>query len=465
MNKQPRSDSHLHTRAWAMAWFIACVMLVCGAGPARATNLVYCVRADAAGDQTGADWHHAFTSLPVNLVRGATYYVADGSYPGRVFRDAEQGTNVIAIVKATPAAHGPADGWVDGYGDGVAEFRVDLDAGNGYWAGLVFLRSFYRLDGVTGGGPDAWATNHGFRISSPEKTSILLMLSDKWSKWGLRPNVHSISIASVEFTGQRLPGYGIAVQANASATTVTNVHLRRCHAHDIGGTFVDVRANPGGWLIEACFFARNATSPEHHGVGLRFDNLAGSLVFRNNRMADIVGTGWIGHYTGAAQHGDGAEFYGNVFYCSPGVTNMTGWAPIFSDSNAGVPVVDNWKIYNNTFCNLPYRGTLVQLDTTNSTQIEARNNLGYALGGPLGFVNVDLRVSNVVASVDPFVNWTAGDFRLKAALPSAVLASGAWRTDAYGATRGADGTTDAGAYEFKDTIAPPAAPGRPKVRR
>ena len=39
---------------------------------------VYYVRAGATGDDTGLNWDDAYTQLPEDLERGATYYIADG---------------------------------------------------------------------------------------------------------------------------------------------------------------------------------------------------------------------------------------------------------------------------------------------------------------------------------------------------------------------------------------------------
>jgi hypothetical protein len=40
------------------------------------------IREGAAGKQDGSDWENAHTQLPPNLVRGDTYYITDGTYPG-----------------------------------------------------------------------------------------------------------------------------------------------------------------------------------------------------------------------------------------------------------------------------------------------------------------------------------------------------------------------------------------------
>src|SRR5262249_5109060 len=85
---------------------------------------VHChfVRAGATGSGDGSDWTNAFTDLPASLVRGDTYYVADGTYSKYTFDDPASGSDSITVLKATASAHGTDTGWQAGYGDGSATF-------------------------------------------------------------------------------------------------------------------------------------------------------------------------------------------------------------------------------------------------------------------------------------------------------------------------------------------------------
>jgi hypothetical protein len=91
---------------------------------------VRCVRAGATGVGDGSDWDNAYPALPSSLVRGGTYYVADGSYRGCSL-DAASGDIPVVLKKATDVEHGTDVGWQAGYGDGEAVFgelsiRADL---------------------------------------------------------------------------------------------------------------------------------------------------------------------------------------------------------------------------------------------------------------------------------------------------------------------------------------------------
>jgi hypothetical protein len=117
----------------------------------------YYVRAGASGNGSGTDWSNAFNQLPDSLIRGATYLVADGSYPGRTFSDPASGTSQIQIRKATAADHGTNAGWSDAYGDGQAEFGP-----------LNFQAEYYTLDGVA---------PYGFKVVGGYRGTLINILN------------------------------------------------------------------------------------------------------------------------------------------------------------------------------------------------------------------------------------------------------------------------------------------------
>jgi hypothetical protein len=88
------------------------------------------VRADATGSNDGSSWTDASTELPATLVRGHTYFIAAGDYPGYTFDDAENGTQRIRVRRATVTDHGDGDGWQDGYASGEAIFgELEFETG------------------------------------------------------------------------------------------------------------------------------------------------------------------------------------------------------------------------------------------------------------------------------------------------------------------------------------------------
>lgn len=428
--------------------FVAAVLVACSAGAANQY-----VREGASGAGTGADWTDAYTALPATLTRGDTYYIADGNYPGYLFDDAVSGTSVITIKKATVADHGTSTGWSDTYGDGEAFFTNDLDAGFStiqYYASFAIKTSFITIDGAVGGydgtaGLSSWTNGFGFRSQSTNQGAVFIMLSDKFGTWGARPNLGHITLKHIKLTGTNWPGWTIGLQANAASTTVTNVTIQYCFMEGMGGSIMDIRANPTDWLMERNYWHANNTTNTAHGVGIRMDSVKGPMVFRYNLMSDIVGTGWIGHYTSTAStDGDGIEFYGNVFFRREANT-MTGLGIIFSDSVAGTPVVDNWKIYNNTTYNLLTHHRLVEIDTAGSTNIQVYNNLDWNSAGDFTFTNVDDEQNNEDAASDPFIDSANFDFRLASDTATTwVTLSTPYDTDMRGTNR----NSSVGAFQY-----------------
>ncbi|MFP4112142.1 MAG: hypothetical protein ACLFUO_04010 [Candidatus Woesearchaeota archaeon] len=96
----------------------------------------YHIRSDASGNNDGSDWNNAYTELPDNLERGATHYIADGTYPSYDFDDSPSGTNLIKIKKATMSDHGSSTGWQDSFGDGKTVFSP-----------ISFSQPYYYVDG------------------------------------------------------------------------------------------------------------------------------------------------------------------------------------------------------------------------------------------------------------------------------------------------------------------------------
>ena len=144
------------------------------------------VRAGATGANNGSDWTNAYASLPATLVRGDTYYIADGSYAGRTFSTPVSGTTPIIVKKATLADHGIATGWSDTYGDGQAAFT----------SGFVFTSSYWTFDGQTGGGAvNSWVQNFGFKITETGDSSAII-------KVGQGGTANNITIRHVDLQGK-----------------------------------------------------------------------------------------------------------------------------------------------------------------------------------------------------------------------------------------------------------------------
>jgi hypothetical protein len=396
--------------------------------PARASAQgPFYVRAGATGNNSGTDWTNAYIALPATLLRGATYFVAAGSYPAHTFSDPVDGTRYITIQKATVASHGTETGWDGSYAQGAAQ-----------WAPTIkFTSSYYVFDGVTGGGPGQWTSGLGFLLSSTDDT-IFVMFSDKWAGPSGRVNVSNISVSHVEIAG-RTPveaGIGTAFDATALGAHFNNLFISNCYVHDVGGIqFYWINVTDS--TLEYSHVARNASSPTHHGAMLRLDEGCARITVRWNDFEDIVGTGWIGSYALAGV--DSVEIYRNVFHGTPGFAGQVGNGVVYTQ---GLCSATNWRVHDNSFVNIPF-GPLINF--YNGSANTAYNNLFYKITGTpySSLVTHDYgwfaepsgsygETNAESGTGDPFMNWSTGDFRLRQATSPGMVLTGPYNRDMLG---------------------------------
>src|ERR1035441_128305 len=98
------------------------------------TAACHVVTAAGGGSKTGADWNNAYAGLPATLVRGDTYYLADGSYGSYSLNTATSGTTQITIKKAIASDNCTSTGWnVATMGSAQATFTQIANSGGGYY--------------------------------------------------------------------------------------------------------------------------------------------------------------------------------------------------------------------------------------------------------------------------------------------------------------------------------------------
>ena len=96
------------------------------------------VMSGATGDGSGSDWDNALHQLPASLLRGYTYYIANGNYPAYVFDDATNANELITIRKATSDEHGVETGWDNTFSDGEALFgQIEFETGDYVFDGCM----------------------------------------------------------------------------------------------------------------------------------------------------------------------------------------------------------------------------------------------------------------------------------------------------------------------------------------
>ncbi|MGH7453453.1 MAG: right-handed parallel beta-helix repeat-containing protein, partial [bacterium] len=378
------------------------------------------VRAGATGSNNGSDWNNAWTSLPANLIRGDTYYIADGNYPEYTFDDAASGSAYIYIKKAIASDHGTDTGWNSSYGDGQAFFGV-----------FTFLTGYYEIDGQIGGGPARWNSGHGFKMKATSANEKVVRIEN---------GVSNIIIKHCELehrglnTGTSDDGlYGF----NAS-----NITLSHCYMHDFGRVPFLWR-NWNNVTIEYCYIARNTSTPAQHAEGLS-DSGSDNVIIRYNIWSEIQGTAFIV----GLEHGGLAanwEIYGNVF--SRG--DVAGVIQILNDASNNASA-ENWKIYNNTIVNVGGLWSGFRFDAGSNNV--AYNNLWYncvrtahsrVTISHSWYYNTQNDGDNVAVQMgtgNPFVDLANENFHLAAATQNGKADLGSpYNADADGKIRGSDG--------------------------
>lgn len=393
------------------------------------------VRQGATGDGSGTSWTNAYSSLPNTLVRGDTYYVADGSYSSYVFDDPASGSTPITIKKCTPAQHGTETGYSAAYCDGQASI--------GEW---TLGADFLVIDGSKRNESN-WADGaaYGFRVNG----GIIGSTAVTSGVCASNITVKYVNIGGPEsgntYTGNEAD-YSFKI---AGFTEIcTNWTLSRNYSHN---THIDYHINGAdGGTIEYSYI--------RHGFGkesIRGQIRMSNYTIRHNVFKDSC-QGNPGDPTGGACTApialfDGSSWantkiYGNVFYYT---NNSSVQDAILAVGGLEDPPVSGVEIYNNTFAGFK-QGNLSILVRGSGT---CRNNLSYDMVRAPAY-SCSTQNNNASAAQNPFVGYTSGDFRLSRATGAGAVLPAPYNVDALGNTRGADGTWDLGALEFGGTQVP-----------
>jgi len=436
---------------------LASILLV----PAQCLAADHFVRPGATGTGSGADWTNAYPSLPASLIRGDKYFLADGSYGSYTFDDANSGTAVITLTKATEASHGTDVGWSSAYGDGQAVFS--------HWD---IFTDYYTFDGVTrnsdwrSGGVNAY----GIKVAGTRPVRI-----DNAAGTG----GDNLTFRYVDFQGGgRDTGAGDDVIYGLAGNS--NLTFQNCALHDSDRTIFLMRGSWRNLTVDHSYLARNTSTPATHGEMLSMTD-SDTVVFSNNIIEDIEGTAvWAGLNGGAASNW---KIYGNVIFHSAAYAANTGRT---SDHNLGIAGIvyvandasnnnrgDNFWVYNNTIYNIKgtYSGVVIQAGSGNIVQnniwsgsVRTNNSFSGTLSNNWYFntqADFDSSSTKTLCSsnCNVFVGAASKDFTLATAVPGGATLAAPFNVDPNGNQRGADGTWDRGAFEFRGgASAAPTAP-------
>lgn len=438
---------------YGIALVFALVMSVFG--PLTAQAQTYYVRQGAGG--AGTDWTNAYSALPPTLVRGATYYVAAGTYGGYTFDDAVSGTVPITIRKATAADHGTATGWQSAY------------AAPARFTGTLHVRtSHIVIDGQTRAAD--WRTGYGVTID----------VSQAGGSYGVVVGIPfelAVSHVTMRFveirgTGDRTDTYndrGFVTALGSSHVTIASSYI-----HDQGESNLHLFRTTDV-TIEDTWIARNHSSPAQHAEGIVATEGTSHFTLRHSVMEDIEGTAFIGTPTGGHPGCGGTVqrdwyLYGNVFVRRAGSASGTGGGIVYVFDHRHV---GDFHFYNNTIVNVS--SGFVGFDGACGESMRVQNNLWAGVEGTVyrtanvasltwshnayvATMTGDPDPDRQISPANPFVNWMGDDFRLTAASSPGVPLGAPYLVDVSGAVRGGDGVWDRGAREFTGSVGPPAVP-------
>lgn len=438
------------------------------------------VTATGSGANSGVDWNNALKGLPATLVRGDSYYLADGTYGSYSFTTT--GTTATFIKKAVAADHCTDTGWnASTMGSTQAVFRGTPTA----WNSTSSSAGNYTVDGITGDGETG--SSYGIKF-------VNTATCGSSNGCGYKTLVLDNSVPNVTFAHVEIQGGGLGAGNDGTEHLIwmqgTGTLLDHIFAHDSECDFMQTYG-PGNFTVQYSHFYKNGNGGGSPHCQVMWANGTSNITWKFNTIHDVGGSALWTFATGSCLSpcvNDNISIYGNSIWLSSPPSSGSSFAGIgdgvFACINSGV-VCTNVRFYNNTVANmLAYNGQA--MNTGNYLQnpggsFTSENNIYYnnnGNSGTYGFTPVidhnsylgagggDTRcgtacVTNSSAS-DPFVDSANGNFELTSDVSTvnnwATLAS-PFNVDPLGTVR----TTDRGAYQYGSvssggTGTPPAPP-------
>ena len=438
----PCGKAYAHSRCQVMRQFVRmlrlglfALLLGCIALSATAQSVFY-VRSGATGANNGSDWNNAYSSLPSTLTRGATYYLAAGSYGNYNCTTPVSGSSYITLRKATATDHGTSTGWQSSYGAGQAAFGA-----------LSFSTSYWIIDGQVRNSD--WKTGYGIKFSAAGGGSVCTFT-------GANGLIQFVTLRYCELAGaagslgnETLTGAAVYCisPGNGSSHDIT---IQYCYTHDV---WPDVFAfNAWNITIEYCFIDQNASDSNFHGQDFNGNNVS-AVIMRFNKIRNPIGTAVFTIPPVGAPLVTNVWIYGNVIFDDGGASSISAFVENINDATA-----NHWKIYNNTLSGIQWWPRVYNYST--GTDIQAYNNLwvncadiSTGNGGAAVVVDYSAYFNTPhpsdthiqVMNANPFANASAFDFHLTGHTTPGIALPAPFNVDMDGRIRA---NWDRGAFEY-----------------
>lgn len=439
-------------------WIVAIILLMAGSHAILAQGTIYYIRDGGTASTTGTgacvstgsgDWNtaNACDDLPATLVRGATYYFADGTYAtSKNLTTASSGTNRITLIKATESDHGTNTGWQTTYGDGYwTENTTPVNGGGATIGNVQIQNNYWTIDGNTN-----IVGRYGFSVNAATFSTGASFWVRRIS--GVAPSNMIFADITMDHSSAFCVDDGscnFAYRFEASSVTATNMEIWNTQQDA-----VTVKDCGGGCILEYLYIHGRLGGLGVHGDAIYIseeDN--GTGIIRYSRINWSGQQMWFGGSSSAPAHGCWTA-HGNIFY-----GGETSGQAIKSQSSGGYPI-DCLYLYNNTIANM---GTASISISGAVAAGESRNNIFYDVPNP-GFFGrphdynwfktgmSTQSEANAQTGSDPFVNEPGNNYHLTAATNAGDTTIGAaYNTDMDGCSRGADSVWDRGAMEYNAT--------------
>jgi hypothetical protein len=395
------------------------------------------VRAGSSGE--GASWDAALGDLPDDLERGATYFVAAGTYGSPTLDDPEDGERVITIKRAVVGDHGTDVGWSDDLAEGPATF-----------SGFTMVSDHYVVDGKRRNEAD-WSDveAYGLRVIGGFQAHTI-----NFGRGSNHVVVRYVDVGGPESDSfdPSIPDAGFYF--GGFGEILTDWTISGCHVHNVYLPFQ--LASASAVTIEESWLGPNWSKET-----IRGQIHASDIVIRHNVFHDgcqgtpgdpTAGgcTAQIAMWDGESEGDfDGSEIYGNLIRTTQETHHSDGCVLIGGDGHSAVGVSANHvRVYNNTFAGVHSGLCLIRMPGTTEGN-EVLDNVWVDLAPDVvSGCTADVCEHNEVLASDAFVDAAGGDFRPAAATEAGAILAAPYDTDRFGNARGADGTWDIGAYEF-----------------
>lgn len=412
------------------SFLLKVVALMLSGGAALSATV--CVGPSATGSGNGSDWNNRKV-WTATYARGETWYIIGGTYAGKTFNTADNGT-VGVIKKATVADHGGiSTGWVDSLDATQASFTGTITIGTSNW----------QFDGNKFG-TTIWnqtSTNYGILFNG---------VAPAFAVFNTSAAITNITISGVSGIG---PGGDIEklfVMTDNSTKAVGWVTIQHCL---IDGYQNAYWATSPGLVMDSWVFQYNSCkngfgSSANHGewINNNFGLMTNQIVRYNWFKGPTSGfTGVI-----VANNNDikAPQIYGNVF---DGYDSGNG---IISGTSGGT--IFNAQIHHNTFlnCGVGLCGNVAGSSCVFSNNLIYNEDAGIQTGFThndnwfRSCTSVPTESAGQTGSGNPFTDAANGDFTPIVNSTAGATLGSPYNIDPYGTTRA---TPTRGAFEFGST--------------